>query len=165
MGERLSVALVGNPNTGKTTLFNLLTGARERTGNWTGVTVDSAHGGFRAGGGVFRLTDLPGIYSFAASTDDERVARDALIRSRYDAVINILDASNLERSLYLTSQLLDMRVPLVVALNQADVAERRGIAVDATHLARHLGCPVVPMVASRGEGLEALKAADRKSVV
>lgn len=159
MGERLSVALVGNPNTGKTTLFNLLTGARERTGNWTGVTVDSAHGGFRAGGGVFRLTDLPGIYSFAASTDDERVARDALIRSRYDAVINILDASNLERSLYLTSQLLDMRVPLVVALNQADVAERRGIAVDATHLARHLGCPVVPMVASRGEGLEALKAA------
>ena len=155
----LSIVLVGNPNTGKTTLFNLLTGAKERTGNWTGVTVDSAHGELAVGGRALRLTDLPGIYSFSPDTDDERVARDYLIRNRPDAVINLVDASNLERSLYLTAQLLDMRLPLVVALNQMDVAERHGLKVDAQHLAKHLGCPVVPMVAATGEGGEALKAA------
>lgn len=157
MGDGLRVALVGNPNTGKTTLFNLLTGARERTGNWTGVTVDSAHGVLDIGAEQLRVTDLPGIYSFSPYTEDERVARDYLIRNKPDAVINIVDASNLERSLYLTAQLLDMRVPLVVALNQMDVAERHGMRVDPAHLAQHLGCPVVPMVASRGEGGEALK--------
>jgi ferrous iron transport protein B len=159
MDSVLSVVLVGNPNTGKTTLFNLLTGARERTGNWTGVTVESAHAGFTLDGRVYRVADLPGIYSFSPDTEDERVARDYLIRNRPSAVINIVDASNLERSLYLTSHLLDMRVPLVVALNQVDVAERHGVKVDAQHLAQHLGCPVVPMVASRGEGLAALRAA------
>ena len=159
MSEGLTVALVGNPNTGKTTLFNLLTGARERTGNWTGVTVDSAHARFSVEGRAFRVADLPGIYSFSPNTEDERVARNYLIRNRPAAVINILDASNLERSLYLTSQLLDMRLPLVVALNQMDTAERHGMKVDPAHLAKHLGCPVIPMVASRGEGLEALKAA------
>ncbi|MBP7637791.1 MAG: ferrous iron transport protein B [Kiritimatiellae bacterium] len=159
MGGALNVVLVGNPNTGKTTLFNLLTGARERTGNWTGVTVESAHAGFTLDGRAYRIADLPGIYSFSPDTEDERVARDYLIRNRPSAVINIVDASNLERSLYLTSQLLDMRVPLVVALNQVDVAERHGVKVDAQHLAQHLGCPVVPMVASRGEGLAALRAA------
>ncbi len=155
----LNVVLVGNPNTGKTTLFNLLTGARERTGNWTGVTVESAHAGFTLDGRTYRVADLPGIYSFSPDTEDERVARDYLIRNRPSAVINLVDASNLERSLYLTSQLLDMRVPLVVALNQVDVAERYGVRVDAQHLAQHLGCPVVPMVAARGEGLETLRAA------
>ena len=159
MSEGLTVALVGNPNTGKTTLFNLLTGARERTGNWTGVTVDSAHACFDVKGRTFRVADLPGIYSFSPNTEDERVARDYLIRVKPAVVINIVDASNLERSLYLTAQLLDMRVPLVVALNQMDTAERHGMRVDPAHLARHLGCPVIPMVASRGEGLEELKAA------
>ena len=159
MGEELTVTLVGNPNTGKTTLFNLLTGARERTGNWTGVTVDSSRAESSLLGRKFRVTDLPGIYSFSPYTEDERVARDDLIRNKPAAVINILDASNLERSLYLTAQLLDMRIPMVVALNQMDVAERHGLTVDPAHLARHLGCPVVPMVASRGEGVEALKAA------
>ncbi len=152
MSDALQVALVGNPNTGKTTLFNLLTGARERTGNWTGVTVDSACGELTAGGRRLCVTDLPGIYSFSPDTADERVARDYLIRHKPDVVINLVDASNLERSLYLTVQLLEMRVPLVVALNQIDVAERHGLKVDAPHLARHLGCPVVPMVAARGEG-------------
>lgn len=159
MDGALNVVLVGNPNTGKTTLFNLLTGARERTGNWTGVTVESAHASFTLDGRAYRVADLPGIYSFSPDTEDERVARDYLIRNRPSAVINIVDASNLERSLYLTSQLLDMRLPLVVALNQVDVAERHGVKVDAQHLAQHLGCPVVPMVAARGEGLEALRAA------
>ncbi len=159
MSEALTVALVGNPNTGKTTLFNLLTGARERTGNWTGVTVDSAHARFVVQGRPFRVTDLPGIYSFSPNTEDERVARDHLIRNKPSVVVNLVDASNLERSLYLTAQLLDMRVPLVVALNQTDVAERHGMRVDSAHLARHLGCPVIPMVASRGEGLDELKVA------
>ena len=159
MGDGLTVALVGNPNTGKTTLFNALTGARERTGNWTGVTVDSALASFAWEGRTFHAVDLPGVYSFSPSTEDERVARDNLIRNKPAVVINILDASNLERSLYLTAQLLDMRVPLVVALNQTDVAENHGMSVDAGHLARHLGCPVVPMVASQGKGLEELKAA------
>lgn len=159
MSEELTVALVGNPNTGKTTLFNLLTGARERTGNWTGVTVDSAHARLTVKGRTLRVADLPGIYSFSPNTADERVARDYLIRSKPAAVINIVDASNLERSLYLTAQLLDMRLPLVVALNQMDTAERHGMKVDPAHLAKHLGCPVIPMIASRGEGAEELKTA------
>ena len=159
MSDALTLALVGNPNTGKTTLFNLLTGARERTGNWTGVTVDSAHARFKVRARTFCVADLPGIYSFSPNTEDERVARDYLIRQKPAVVINIVDASNLERSLYLTAQLLDMRVPLVVALNQMDTAERHGMKVDPEHLAKHLGCPVIPMVASRGEGLEELKAA------
>jgi ferrous iron transport protein B len=161
MRGALQVALVGNPNTGKTTLFNLLTGAHERTGNWTGVTVDSAHREVSFSGRPVRVTDLPGIYSFSPYTEDERVARDFLLRDRPDVVVNLVDASNLERSLYLTAQLLDMRLPLVVALNQMDVAERHGLKVDHEHLARHLGCPVVPMVASRGEGGEALQTAVR----
>jgi len=159
MGGTLKVALVGNPNTGKTTLFNLLTGARERTGNWTGVTVDSARREMEVDDRTVEVVDLPGIYSFSPNTEDERVARDYLIRNKPDAVVNIVDASNLERSLYLTAQLLDMRLPLVVALNQMDVAERHGLRVDPEHLARHLGCPVVPMVASQGEGAETLKRA------
>ncbi len=159
MSAALNVALVGNPNTGKTTLFNQLTGSRERTGNWTGVTVDCAEADFDAGGHNFRVTDLPGIYSFTADTQDERVARDFLIKTPPDVVVNILDASNLERSLYLTSQLLDMRVPMVVALNQTDIADDHGLTVDHQHLSRHLGCPVVPAVASRRIGVEELKAA------
>ena len=159
MREGLTIALVGNPNTGKTTLFNLLTGARERTGNWTGVTVDSAERELVVRGRRLNVIDLPGIYSFSPSTEDERVARDYLIRNKPAAVVNLVDASNLERSLYLTAQLLDMRVPLVVALNQMDVAESHGMKVDVEHLAKHLGCPVIPMVAFRGEGLEELKEA------
>ncbi|MDD4102082.1 MAG: ferrous iron transport protein B [Kiritimatiellae bacterium] len=159
MSKPLTVALVGNPNTGKTTLFNLLTGARERTGNWTGVTVECAQATFSTGGQHFTVTDLPGIYSFAADTADERAARDFLIKTPPSVVVNILDASNLERSLYLTSQLLDMRVPMVVALNQTDIAEDHGMSIDHQHLAQHLGCPVVPMVASRRIGMNELKAA------
>ncbi len=159
MNQHLNIALAGNPNSGKTTLFNLITGSRERTGNWTGVTVECAQAKFTAGGQVFTVTDLPGIYSFAADTADERVARDFLIKTSPAVVINILDTSNLERSLYLTSQLLDMRVPMVVALNQTDIAADHGLTVDHQHLAQHLGCPVVPMVASRRIGLEKLKSA------
>jgi ferrous iron transport protein B len=159
MSEGPTVALVGNPNTGKTTLFNLLTGARERTGNWTGVTVDSAHARFTVKGRALRVADLPGIYSFSPSTEDERVARNYLIRHKPAVVVNIVDASNLERSLYLTAQLIDMRVPLVVALNQMDTAERHGMRVDPAHLSKHLGCPVIPMIACRGEGVEELKEA------
>ncbi len=154
-----TVALVGNPNSGKTTLFNRLAGARQRTGNWPGVTVERAVGAYTAGGVSFAVVDLPGIYSFTTHTLDERVAREFVLRQRPDVVVNILDAANLERSLYLTAQLLEMRVPMVVALNMTDIAERRGLRVDVAHLERHLNCPVVAMSAARGEGLDALREA------
>ena len=159
MLDGLTIALVGNPNTGKTTLFNLLTGKRERTGNWTGVTVDTAQAVFKLKGRIFCVTDLPGIYSFSPDSQDERVARNYLINQKPAVIVNLVDASNLERSLYLTAQLLDMRLPLVVVLNQIDIAERYGVQVDAAHLSQHLGCPVIPIVASKGQGIDALKQA------
>lgn len=163
-----SVAIVGNPNCGKTTLFNVLTGARQRVGNWPGVTVDRKGGTFRDGGRTISVVDLPGIYSLAvlAGTDavDERIGRDYILSGEPDVLVNIVDATNLERHLYLTAQLLEMRVPIVVALNMTDVAQQMGIEVDIEALAKHLGCPVVPMVAVRGKGADELKAAVRETV-
>jgi len=152
-----TVALVGNPNTGKTTLFNRLTGARGRVGNWSGVTVESAEAVSTLRGQRMRVVDLPGIYSLSTHTLDEQVAHDFIVGKHPDRVINIVDASNLERSLYLTMQLVDLGVPLVVVLNLGDVAARRGIRIDAEGLERLLGVPVVATVASRGRGLHALK--------
>ena len=156
----LTICLVGNPNCGKTTLFNALTGARQQVGNWPGVTVERKTGSYRSAGGDVSVIDLPGVYSLAVtsvSSLDERIARNFVLSGEADLVVNILDASNLERNLYLTTQLLEMRVPMIVALNMLDVARERRTTIDAEALARRLGCPVIPMVASRGEGVDKLR--------
>ncbi len=155
------IALVGNPNCGKTTLFNALTGARHRVGNWPGVTVEKKTGTYPHAGQTIEVVDLPGTYSLdaAQASLDERVAHDYIAAGEADLIINIVDAANLERNLYLTTQLASMDAPLLVALNMVDVAAARGAPVDAAALAAQLGCPVVPVVAARGEGIETLKAA------
>ena len=151
------IGVAGNPNCGKTTMFNALTGAKQRVGNWPGVTVDKKIGYYRHGGKEIELIDLPGIYSLSASSLDEQVARDYILSGEPDLIIDIVDASNLERNLYLTSQVLEMKVPVIVALNMMDIARDRNIEIDVDGLSRELDCPVVPIVASRGEGIERLK--------
>lgn len=152
----LTVALAGNPNCGKTALFNILTGIHQRTGNWPGVTVERKEGECHIGGRHVTMVDLPGIYSLDADSLDERVSRDYLLAGESDLIINVVDASNLERNLYFTVQLLEMGVPMVVALNMMDVARRREIEIDPQLLSERLGCPVVPIVAVTGEGMESL---------
>jgi ferrous iron transport protein B len=164
------VALVGNPNTGKSTLFNALTGGRARVGNYPGVTVERKVGTLRdEASGVVRVLDLPGTYSLAARSPDEMVAVDVLLGRREDtprpdAVVVVVDASNLERNLYLVSQVLEVGRPVVVALNMVDTARDRGIEVDAAALASALGVPVVPCVAHRRRGIDELVAAMRKAL-
>lgn len=155
--KELTIGLVGNPNCGKTTLFNRLTGARQRVGNWPGVTVDRKSGSCRCGDRRLAVIDTPGIYALAAASLDEQVTRDFLLSGEADLVVNIIDAANIERNLYLTSQLLEMGVPLVVALNMMDVAEERRLTIDVAGLAARLGCPVVAMTASRNQGVDELK--------
>jgi ferrous iron transport protein B len=161
MSRHSVIAVVGNPNCGKTTLFNALTGARQRVGNWPGVTVERKTGRFRIEEDEFEVVDLPGTYSLDVTADelslDEKIARDYAHGGEADLLVNIVDASNLERNLYLTSQLLEMKKPLVVALNMTDVASARGVKIDTGELARRLDCPVVPIVASRGKGIQELK--------
>lgn len=153
----LTIALAGNPNCGKSALFNALTGVRQRTGNWPGVTVDRKEGTFDLEGQKVTVVDLPGIYSLDAASIDERITRDYLLSGEAKLIINILDASNLERNLYFSVQLLEMGVPLLIALNMMDVARRRGIEIDTERLSQLLGCPVVPLVATKGEGLPELQ--------
>ena len=153
----LTIGIVGNPNCGKTTLFNLLTGSRQHVGNWPGVTVDRKSGTCKYGEHRIEVIDTPGIYSLSATSTDERVTRDFLLLGEARLIVNIVDASNLERNLYLTSQLLEMQVPLVVALNMTDLAAKKGIAIDISTLASKLGVPVVPLVAADGIGCDDLK--------
>ena len=157
--SRYTIALIGNPNSGKTTLFNDLTGAHQKVGNWPGVTVEKKSGEFLLDEVSVQLIDLPGIYSLEQEYlgVDEKIARDFLNSDDIDVVINIVDAHNLHRNLVLTQQLLEREVPVVVALNMIDVAESHGVEVDAEMLAQRLQVPVVPLVASKGEGVEALK--------
>src|SRR5438067_3668337 len=159
-----TVALVGNPNTGKTTLFNALAGMRQRVGNYPGVTVEIKKGPFRCQGRDFELIDLPGTYSLAARSPDEMVAVDVILgqqasEPRPAVVVSIVDASNLERNLYLTTQVLELGVPVVIALNMIDVAQRHGIEIDAARLQRQMGLPVVPIQANKRIGLEQLRQA------
>lgn len=156
MKKNITMALAGNPNAGKTTLFNNLTGARQHVGNYPGITVDCKKGYFSYKNEKISITDLPGTYSLTAYSVEEIVSRDFLTTNRPDVVINIVDASNLERNLYLTTQFLEMGVPLIIALNMIDVAKDRGIKVRYEKLAELLGVQVVPIIARSGEGTEEL---------
>ncbi|XOV84777.1 MAG: ferrous iron transport protein B [bacterium] len=152
------IALVGNPNSGKTTLFNALTGARQRVGNWPGVTVERKSGTCRSSLGEVELVDLPGTYSInpVGGGLDEKIARDFLSEGDADLVINILDGSSLSRSLYLTSELYNLQIPTVVVINMLDVAHNEGLQIDVQVLEAALGCPVIPMVATKRDGLAGL---------
>ncbi|HQL48867.1 MAG TPA: ferrous iron transport protein B [Holophaga sp.] len=155
----LTIALAGNPNCGKTTLFNALTGSRHHVGNWPGVTVERRSGHFEEAGHRVEVVDLPGTYSLAAQSEDERIASSYLVEPEVDVIVNVLDASNLERNLYLTSQLLELGRPIVFVLNMWDDAERAGLRLDMPMMERLLGGPVVATVGNRSEGLDVLKAA------
>jgi ferrous iron transport protein B len=150
------VGLAGNPNTGKTTLFNLLTGLRQHVGNWPGKTVVRAEGGFEFRGKRYKLVDLPGTYSLLTASPEEEVARDFILFAQPDAMIVVMDATALERNLNLTFQILEITSQVVCALNLMDEARNRGIELDVRALERELGVPVVPMSATRREGVSAL---------
>ncbi|MBN1669078.1 MAG: 50S ribosome-binding GTPase [Anaerolineales bacterium] len=150
------VALAGNPNTGKSTVFNALTGLRQHTGNWPGKTVTRAEGGFEYGGQRYKLVDLPGTYSLLATSLDEEVARDFILFGQPDVTIVVVDATRLERNLNLVLQVLEITDRVVVCLNLMDEARRHGLQVDERRLGRDLGVPVVPAVARQGEGIPEL---------
>ncbi|HHX71978.1 MAG TPA: ferrous iron transport protein B [Clostridiales bacterium] len=150
----LRIALAGNPNSGKTTLFNILTGSRAHVGNWPGVTVDRREGTYKSKKGEANIIDLPGIYSLSPYTPEEVVARNYIIDEKPDMVINIVDATNLERNLYLTTQLLELDCPLIVALNMTDLLEKEKNSIDASLLEKRLGVPVFSISALRGTGVK-----------
>jgi ferrous iron transport protein B len=165
------IALCGNPNTGKSTVFNALTGSSQKIGNWPGATVEKKWGALlkkhRKGGASAKVVDLPGTYSLSAYTREELIARNFVVEEKPDVVINVVDASNLERNLYLAVQLKELGANLVIALNMMDIAHRRGYRIDAKALSELMGCPVVPVVANKGEGMPelvevSLLAAERK---
>src|SRR5213596_1020743 len=167
----LVVALAGNPNSGKTTIFNALTGLRQHVANYPGVTVEKKTGRCKLEGGVRAdVIDLPGTYSLISRAPDEHVAMEVLrgLRkdtTRPDVVVVVVDASNLQRNLYLVSQLIEMGRPMVVALNMMDVAQRRGINVSASALAKDLGVPVIPVIGHKRHGIDELRAAIAKAKV
>ncbi|HSW93384.1 MAG TPA: Fe(2+) transporter permease subunit FeoB [Gammaproteobacteria bacterium] len=159
----LSIGLVGNPNSGKTTVFNALTGGRQRVGNWPGVTVERKTGSFEQNNVRVNVVDLPGTYSLTtvseSSSIDERIACDYILNHNADLIINVLDASNLERNLYLTLQLIEMRVPMIIALNMMDIVEQRGMNIIIDKLEKNLNGVVVPLSAQKGKGIKELKQA------
>ncbi|MDD5409984.1 MAG: Fe(2+) transporter permease subunit FeoB [Methylobacter sp.] len=169
MKTNFTVGVVGNPNCGKTTLFNALTGARQHVGNWPGVTIEKKTGEYRFDHKLIELVDLPGTYSLEAADDqvslDEKVARDYVASKQADLIINIVDASNLERNLYLTSQLIEMRVPMILVLNMMDAVKQRGIKIDIDFLELLLGCPVIPITASTKGGIGTLKTAINSAAI
>ena len=156
MSERIRVALGGNPNAGKTTVFNGLTGSRQHTGNYPGVTVEKRVGVAKRGKCLFEVVDLPGAYSLSASSVDESVARDFLVHERPDVVVDVIDASNLERNLYLAVQLSELGLPLVLAFNMSDVAASRVVEFDLAKLSELLGVCIVPTVGNKERGLSEL---------
>jgi len=155
----IRVALIGNPNVGKSLIFNNLTGGRAHVGNWPGKTVEKKVGRCCHKGVEMEVVDLPGVYSLSANSVDEIIARDYIIEEKPDVVVDIVDATNLERNLYLTLQLLELEANVVVALNKWDVAKDLGYEIDVGQLSKLLGVPVVPTVATTKEGMEELKEA------
>ncbi|MBQ4217028.1 MAG: ferrous iron transport protein B, partial [Clostridiales bacterium] len=169
MAKEIRIALAGNPNSGKTTLFNNLTGSNQFVGNWPGVTVEKKEGKLKKHSNV-TITDLPGIYSLSPYTLEEVVARNYLIEERPDAILNIVDGTNLERNLYLTTQLTELGIPVVVAVNMMDVVKKNGDKINTEELARQLGCKVVEISALKGDGCieaaeEAMKASEDTKTV
>lgn len=155
-GKTISVALVGNPNCGKTTLFNYASGSKERVGNYAGVTIDAKEAKFKQGDYEFLISDLPGTYSITEYSPEELYVRNHIAEKRPDVVVNVVDASNLERNLYLTTQLIDMNIKVVIALNMYDELEQKSAKLDYEHLGEMMGIPIVPTVASKGRGLKEL---------
>ena len=159
MDKQIKIALAGNPNCGKTTLFNALTGSNQFVGNWPGVTVEKKEGKLKKHEDVV-IMDLPGIYSLSPYTLEEVVARNYLIGERPDAILNIIDGTNLERNLYLTTQLTELGIPVVIAINMMDVVRKNGDQINTGELSRELGCQVVEISALKGTGvMEAAEAA------
>ncbi|HDN79388.1 MAG: hypothetical protein DRI61_10455 [Chloroflexi bacterium] len=156
MARKLTIALAGNPNSGKSTVFNALTGARQHVGNWPGKTVEKKEGICKYNGYEIRVVDLPGTYSLTAYSVEEIIARDFIVEEKPDVVVDIVDASNLERNLYLAVQLLELGANLVIALNMMDMAEARDYKIDVEGLSELLGVPVVPTVANKGKGIKDL---------
>jgi ferrous iron transport protein B len=153
----LTIALAGNPNAGKTTIFNMLTGLHQHTGNWPGKTVEKKEGQFEHGGLTVNVVDLPGTYSLTAYSPEEIIARDFMIEQCPDAVINVVDATNLERNLYLTVQILELDVPVVLALNMTDDLNKIGAKIDLSLLSHFLGgIPIVSTAANQGKGIPEL---------
>ncbi|MES0342483.1 MAG: FeoB small GTPase domain-containing protein [Anaerolineales bacterium] len=156
----LTIALAGNPNAGKTTVFNRLTGSRQHTGNWPGKTIERKSGRYKYEGMWIEVVDLPGTYSLVAYSEEEVVARDFLLQGQADVVVVVVDASNLERNLYLVVQILELQIPVLIALNMTDMAETIGFEIDSDDLSEELGgAPVIRMVAARGKGIDELKEA------
>jgi ferrous iron transport protein B len=153
-----TIALAGNPNVGKSTVFNALTGARQHVGNWPGKTVEKKEGTWTYKGRSYTVVDLPGTYSLTAYSIEEIIARDYIIDGRPDAVVVVVDAANLERNLYLVVQIIEMGAPVIVALNMTDIADGKGLRIDVQKLSQGLGVPVVPTVARDKQGLESLGA-------
>lgn len=152
---QIRIALAGNPNCGKTTMFNVLTGSAQYVGNWPGVTVEKKEG-YCKGDKSIVITDLPGVYSLSPYSPEEIVSRDYLIEERPDVIVNLVDATNLERNLYLTTQIVNLGLPVVVALNMSDLVKKNGDVVYPEKLSEQLGCPVVETSALKNEGLEHL---------
>lgn len=150
----ITAALLGNPNVGKTTLFNLLTGSNQHVGNWPGVTVEKKEGYI---GNNIKIVDLPGIYAMDTYSNEEKVSKDFLQNGNVDLIINIVDASNLDRNLYLTTQLKEFNIPIVLVLNMIDAAENKGIVIDYKNLSKDFGVSVIPIVASKGKGIDKIK--------
>ncbi len=154
--KKITMALAGNPNSGKTTLLNGLTGARHYVGNWAGVTVEKKEGSIEYGGESITIVDLPGIYSLSPFSLEERITRQYILEDMPDLIVNIVDASALERNLFLTLQLIELGRPVVIALNMMDEAEKRGMKIDVERLSKELGVPIVPIIARKEQGLDAL---------